>query len=78
MNTPVTIGDLIGAGKFMWTYCVDCGRERDPDPATLGLPSDTPVPGLGRRRMRCSACGSRKVDTRPELYPGGVVANRVP
>jgi len=26
--------------------------------------------------MKCSACGSRKIDARPELYPGGVVAMR--
>jgi hypothetical protein len=26
--------------------------------------------------MKCSMCGSRKIDARPELYPGGVVAMR--
>jgi hypothetical protein len=26
--------------------------------------------------MKCSACGSRKITTRPELYPGGIEAMR--
>ncbi|MEQ1716199.1 MAG: hypothetical protein ABL907_09475 [Hyphomicrobium sp.] len=73
---PVTIGDLMRSGRLMWTYCTACGHERDLDPATLPLPPDTPVPGLGCRHMRCTACGSRKVDTKPELCPGGVVASR--
>ena len=72
----VTLGDLIREGKLLWTYCIDCGRERDLDPKQISLPPDTTVPGLGRRHLRCSACGSRKVDTRPELYPGGVAAQR--
>ena len=76
MNGPVTLGDLIHDGKLMWVYCLDCCRERDIDPRGLRLPATTPVPGLGRRHMRCSACGSRKIETRPELYPGGVVAAR--
>ena len=73
---PVTLRDLIQDGKLLWVYCCDCNHERDIDPATLDLPRDTPVPGLGRRFMRCSECGSKKIDTRPELYPGGVVATR--
>ncbi len=76
MINPVTLGDLIRDGKLMWTYCISCCRERDIDPASLPLPSTTPVPGLGQRHMRCSACGSREIDTRPELYPGGIVARR--
>ncbi len=76
MSAPVTLADLIRDGKLMWVYCCDCCRERDIDPSTLSLPDDTPVPNLGRRFMKCSACGSRKVDTRPELYPGGIPAKR--
>jgi len=56
MNGPVTLADLDHEGRKMWTYCCDCGRERDPEPASLPLPPDTPVPWLGRRLMRCSAC----------------------
>lgn len=73
MQGPVTLASLIRDGKLMWVYCNDCGRERDVDPASLGLPHGTPVPGLGRRHMKCSNCGSRKIDTKPELYPGGIV-----
>ena len=72
----VTLGDLIIEKKLMWTYCLDCGRERDADPELLPLPPETPIPGLGRRHMRCSTCGSRMIETRPELYPGGLAAAR--
>ena len=44
-------------------------------PATVPLPAETPVPDVGKH-MKCSACGSRKIDTKPELYPGGVTAMR--
>ena len=71
----VTIADLIRDRRLLWVYCRDCGRERDVDPATLPLPGDYPVPEVGKR-MKCSACGSRKVHTAPELYPGGVEAMR--
>ena len=71
----VTIADLIRDRRLLWVYCRDCGRERDVDPATLPLPGDWPVPEVGLR-MRCSTCGSRKVHTAPELYPGGIEAMR--
>jgi hypothetical protein len=77
---PVRLGDLAREVKLLWCYCDvhagGCGRERDVDPASLGLPPGTPVPGLGRRHMRCSRCGSKAIETRPELYPGGVLAWR--
>jgi hypothetical protein len=59
MTGPVTIGDLMRDRRLLWVYCRECGRERDLDPATLPLPGDHPVPDVGKR-MRCSACGSRK------------------
>jgi hypothetical protein len=71
----VVIADLIRAHRLLWVYCSECGRERDLDPATLPLPGDYPVPDVGKR-MKCSACGSRKITTRPELYPGGIEAMR--
>ena len=40
-----------------------------------GAGSDHPVPDVGKR-MRCTACGSRKIRTVPELYPGGIEAMR--
>jgi (p)ppGpp synthase/HD superfamily hydrolase len=39
------------------------------------LPGEYPVPEVDKR-MKCSACGSRKVHTAPELYPGGIEAMR--
>jgi hypothetical protein len=73
---PVLLGDLIRERKLLWAWCRDCCRERDIDPATIPLPSSTPVPEVGRR-MKCSACGSRNVSTKPEHMPGGVVASRM-
>lgn len=72
---PVRLGDLIDAGKLLWCYCCACGHEVDMDPAQLPLARETPVPEV-RYRMRCSQCGAKKADTRPELYPGGIVATR--
>ena len=40
-NGPVTLGDLINAGKLLWVYCSACGRGRDVAPASLALPLDT-------------------------------------
>jgi hypothetical protein len=65
---PVTLGDLVREGKLLWVYCCDCYRERDVNPATVPLPPETPVPEVGKK-MKCSACGSRKIDAKPELYP---------
>ena len=75
MTRPVLLGDLIRDGKLLWLYCRDCFRERDVDPSTIPLPPDVPVPEIGKH-MKCSACGSRKIDSRPELYPGGIEAQR--
>ncbi len=72
---PVTLGDLVREDKLLWVYCCDCCHERDIIPATAPLPAETPVPEVGKY-MKCSACGSRKIDARSELYPGGVVAMR--
>ena len=57
--------------KLLWVYCCDCGHERDVNPAMVPLPAETPVPEVGKH-MKCSVCGSRKINTKPELYPGGV------
>lgn len=72
---PVTLGMLVAGGKLLWVYCRDCGHERDLEVASLPLPPSTPVPEVGRR-MRCSRCGGRKITTAPELYPGGIAAQR--
>lgn len=75
LANPVRLGDLIREGKLLWLYCRECCRERDVDPATIPLAPEFPVPAIGQR-MRCSECGSRKIDSRPELYPGGIAAQR--
>ena len=73
MSGPVTLGDLIEGKKLLWVYCCDCGHERDVDPASLPLSWNTPVPLIGTH-MKCAACGSHKINTKPVLYPGGVAA----
>jgi hypothetical protein len=75
MTGPVTLADLVRDGKLVWVYCTACGYECDINPATMPLPGETPVPEVGKH-MKCSACGSRKIDARPELYPGGIMAKR--
>jgi hypothetical protein len=72
---PVRLADLIAEDKLLWVYCRRCGHERDVKPATVPLPPETPVPDVGKH-MKCSLFGSRKIDTKPELYPGGVTAAR--
>jgi hypothetical protein len=72
---PVTLGDLIREDKLLWAYCSGCHHERDLNAATIPLPPETPVPEIGKH-MRCLACGSRKISTKPELYVNGVVAMR--
>jgi hypothetical protein len=75
MASPVILGDLIGADKLLWVYCRSCGHERDVTPATVPLPHETPVRDIAEH-MKCSKCGSRKISTTPELYPGGILALR--
>jgi len=72
---PVTLSDLIREDRLLWIYCRDCYHERDVNPANVPVPGDTPVPDIGKR-MKCSKCGSKKVSTTPEQYPGGVMAMR--
>ena len=72
---PVTLGDLVREDKLLWVYCTECGYERDVNPANVPLPADTPVSEVSKK-MKCSECGSPKINTKPELYPGGIVAMR--
>ena len=75
MNSPVTLGDLVRNDKLLWVYCCDCGHEHDVNPASVPLPAEMPAPEVGKH-MKYSVCGSRKINTKPELYPGGVEAMR--
>lgn len=72
---PVTIAHLIAQKKLIWGYCKACGRERDILPQALPLPRSYAVREIGRR-MKCSACGAKSVETKPELYSGGVAKMR--
>jgi hypothetical protein len=40
-------------------------QERVFDPSTIPLLPDVPVPEIGKH-MKCSSCGSWKIDSRPE------------
>lgn len=64
---PCDLADLVREDKLLWVYCCDCGRERNVTPSTIPLPPETPVPSVSKH-MKCSACGSRKVNTEPELH----------
>ena len=75
MSGLVSLGNLIEAEKLLWVYCWDCGHERDVDPAVLPLSWNTPVPLIGTH-MKCLACGSRKINAKPELCSSGIAAMR--
>ena len=66
---PVTLSDLIRENRLISVYCNDCCREQDLDLATTQLPQDMmPIWEVGER-MVCTGCGSKRVETKPELYP---------
>lgn len=51
--------------RHVVAYCLVCNHSADV--LVDHLPEDTPVPSL-KRRMRCSACGSRDIDVRPAWH----------
>ena len=63
---PARLGDLIDAKVGVFCWCNRCGHHAEAATAMLAaqLGSDFPVPEIGAR-MRCSACGSKDVATRP-------------
>jgi DNA-directed RNA polymerase subunit RPC12/RpoP len=62
----VTIGWLIAEEMRMGVHCHPCGRHVVLDPATLLLAHGLLVPSL-ERRFRCTRCGSRSTEARPEF-----------
>jgi hypothetical protein len=64
---PVTLADLAREGRLLWCYCLQCGHEREVDPLSLGLDPAEGIPTVGRR-LTCSRCGSREIETRPQLH----------
>lgn len=65
--TPVTLADLAGDGRLLWLYCSGCGHEVEVPPDSLGLRLSLAVP-LVKQHVVCSQCGSRHVDSRPQLH----------
>ena len=55
----------------VWAECQACKREVRVDVGWL--PGSTPVPDVALR-LRCSACDSRDIVTRPRLPPSPYVA----
>ena len=66
-DRPVTLGDLVRERRTVWAYCLACCRERDLPSADLPLPMDVAVRDVAAR-LACSACGSRKIQTKPQLH----------
>jgi hypothetical protein len=65
--SPVTLADLAREGRLLWCYCLQCGHEREVDPLSLGLAPAEAVPTVGGC-LKCSRCGSREIETRPQLH----------
>lgn len=60
------LGDLLAAKVGVFCWCNRCGHNAEAATAMLAsqLGPEFPVPEIGAR-MRCSACGSKDVSTRP-------------
>jgi len=57
---------LIDEGMRLLAHCLKCGRcvPVDVAPIAAKFGADFPIPHVGKR-MRCTRCGSRLVDTMP-------------
>ena len=66
MTGPPTLADLMADPGELDVSCLDCHHNTSMPVAAL-LPryaAETPLPEVWGR-FRCSACGSRRVDVRP-------------
>ena len=45
----VILADLIRDHRLLWVYCNECGHERDLASRVDTIPSDYPVPEVGKR-----------------------------
>jgi hypothetical protein len=78
-SKPVTIGDLIRAGKLLEVHCGNCRPVRHLyiDVGSLDLPKRLPVPQIADHLV-CSMCGAKNSDTyhpiwaRPDARVPGV------
>ncbi|HJN04777.1 MAG TPA: hypothetical protein QF665_06685 [Alphaproteobacteria bacterium] len=72
---PLSYLDREGLGLFVW--CNGCFRNRviASGPMIARMGRETPVPEVARR-LRCSACGGRDIETRPDWSKGspGVIS----
>ena len=66
MTNPPTLADLMVDPGELDVSCLDCHHKATMPVATLlpRYPAKTPFPEVCGR-FRCSACGSRRVDVRP-------------
>ncbi len=73
---PATLADMIEDGLLIFCWCNRCGHNAkiDPKPLSEKLSTAYPVPEIGQH-MRCSACQTRDIATRPN-WPthGGQIA----
>ena len=67
---PMPLGYLRQEGLRLFVWCNRCSRNRSLEigPLIAALGPDYPVPGTARR-LRCSGCGGRDVETRPDWAP---------
>lgn len=70
----MSLGDLADARVGVFCWCNRCGHHAEAATAMLlsQLGPDFPVPEIGAR-MRCSACGSKDIATRPAWPSHGQV-----
>jgi len=67
---PMTLGNMRMNGVHaVIAMCEVCGHKADVN--VDGLPEGVTVPEAGRR-MRCSQCGGKRVNTRPAWHTAAV------
>jgi hypothetical protein len=66
----VRVGDLIAGRIPLGIHCGKCSRYVVADPAALPLAPESYVPALAGR-FRCTRCGSRQTEARPEYSRRG-------
>ncbi len=71
----IQLGELVRLHLKLAAWCGQCGRHKliDPAPLSRQYGSATTVSQLGRR-LKCSACGNKRVEARPHYAGLGVVA----
>ncbi len=73
---PVTLGDLHRRKVNLWAWCNDCSHNRElPLPALIARFGSGQTAAGVAAWARCSACGSRRVETRPAYQSQGVVSS---